>query len=47
MLQRKNIETYEKKISYRGKLIKINAYFSIETLKDKRSWSDIFQVLQI
>jgi hypothetical protein len=35
----------EKKITYIGKPIKITAYFSTETLKARRAWSEGFQAL--
>jgi hypothetical protein len=35
----------EKKITYKGKLIKIAADFSTETLRERRAWSEIFQAL--
>jgi hypothetical protein len=44
MEQRKNTEgcKREKKITYKGKSIKITAYFSTETLKARRTWSEVF-----
>jgi hypothetical protein len=35
----------EKKLTYKGKPIKITADFSTETLKSRRAWSEVFQVL--
>jgi hypothetical protein len=35
----------EKKITYKGKPIKITADFSTETLKARRAWSEGFQAL--
>jgi hypothetical protein len=35
----------EKKITYKDKLIRITADFSMETLKARRAWSEIFQAL--
>jgi hypothetical protein len=35
----------EKKITYKGKPIKITADFSMETLKSRRALSEVFQVL--
>jgi hypothetical protein len=35
----------KKEITYKGKLIKITADFSIETLKARRAWSEVFQLL--
>jgi hypothetical protein len=35
----------EKKITYKGKPIKITADFSMETLKARRVWSEVFQSL--
>jgi hypothetical protein len=35
----------EKKITYKGKLIKITADFSTETLKARRVWSEVFWAL--
>jgi hypothetical protein len=35
----------EKKITYKGKPIKITADFSMETLKARRAWSEVFQAL--
>jgi hypothetical protein len=32
----------EKKVKYKGKSIKIKTDFSIETLKTRRAWSDVF-----
>jgi hypothetical protein len=37
--------TEKKQITYKGKLIKITADFSTETLKARRAWSEIFQEL--
>jgi hypothetical protein len=34
-----------KQITYKGKLIKITVDFSMETLKARRAWSEIFQEL--
>jgi hypothetical protein len=33
----------KKQITYKGKSIKIIADFSTETLKARRSWSEVFQ----
>jgi hypothetical protein len=35
----------KKQITYKGKPIKITADFSLETLKARGSWSEIFQAL--
>jgi hypothetical protein len=35
----------KKQITYKGKPIKITADFSMETLKSRRAWSDVFQAL--
>jgi hypothetical protein len=35
----------EKQITYKGKPIKITADFSMETLKAKRAWNEVFQAL--
>jgi hypothetical protein len=35
----------EKQIKYNGKPIKITADFLRETLKERRAWSEVFQVL--
>jgi hypothetical protein len=35
----------KKQITYKGKLIKITADFSTETLKARRAWSEVFQAL--
>jgi hypothetical protein len=35
----------KKQITYKGKLIKITADFSMETLKARRAWSEVFQAL--
>jgi hypothetical protein len=35
----------KKQITYTGKPIKITADFSIETLKSRRAWSEVFQAL--
>jgi hypothetical protein len=35
----------KKQIMYKGKLIKITADFSMETLKARRAWSEVFQAL--
>jgi hypothetical protein len=35
----------EKQITYIGKPIKMTADFSMETLKARRAWSEIFQAL--
>jgi hypothetical protein len=35
----------EKKITYKGKPIKITAHFSMETLNVRRTWSEVFQAL--
>jgi 16S rRNA C1402 N4-methylase RsmH len=35
----------KKQVTYTGKPIKITANFSIETLKPRRAWSEIFQTL--
>jgi hypothetical protein len=42
--QRKNIEgcKREKQITYKGKLIKITAHFSTETLKARRALNKVF-----
>jgi hypothetical protein len=34
--------TEEKQIMYKGKPIKITADFSMETLKARRAWSEVF-----
>jgi hypothetical protein len=36
----------KKQINYKCKLIKITADFSTETLKAKRTWSEVFQALK-
>jgi hypothetical protein len=43
----KNIEgcKREKQITYKSKPIKIKAEFSSETLKERRSWSEVFCAL--
>jgi hypothetical protein len=35
----------KKQITYKGKLIKIIANFSMEILKTRRAWSEVFQAL--
>jgi hypothetical protein len=35
----------KKQITYKGKPIKITADFSMETLKARRSWNEVFQAL--
>jgi hypothetical protein len=35
----------KKQITYKGKSIKITADFSMETLKARRAWSEVFQEL--
>jgi hypothetical protein len=35
----------KKQITYKGKPIKITADFSMETLKEKRTWSEVFWAL--
>jgi hypothetical protein len=35
----------KKQITYKGKPIKIAADFSMETLKARRAWSEVFQAL--
>jgi hypothetical protein len=35
----------KKQVTYKGKSIKITAYFSTETLKATRAWSEVFQAL--
>jgi hypothetical protein len=35
----------KKQITYKGKLIKITADFSMETLKARRAWSEVFWAL--
>jgi hypothetical protein len=35
----------KKQITYKGKSIKITADFSTETLKERRSWSEVFWAL--
>jgi hypothetical protein len=35
----------KKQIVYKGKSIQITADFSMETLKARRSWSEVFQAL--
>jgi hypothetical protein len=35
----------KKQITYKGKHIKITTDFSMETLKARRAWSEVFQVL--
>jgi hypothetical protein len=35
----------KKQITYKGKPIKITADFSMETLKARRTWSEVFQAL--
>jgi hypothetical protein len=35
----------KKQITYKGKPIKITAYFSMEILKARRAWSEVFQTL--
>ena len=40
-------ETREKRqITYRGKPIKLSAYFSTETLQARREWHNIFQMIK-
>jgi hypothetical protein len=33
-------------VTYKGKLIRITPYFSPETMKAKRSWTDVIQTLR-
>jgi hypothetical protein len=35
----------KKQITYKGKLIKITANFSMETLKARRAWNEVFWAL--
>jgi hypothetical protein len=35
----------KKQIAYKGKPIKITAYLSMETVKTRRAWSEVFQAL--
>jgi hypothetical protein len=35
----------KKQITYKGKPIKITADFSMETVKARRAWSEVFQAL--
>jgi hypothetical protein len=35
----------KKQITYKGKPIKITAEFSMETLKARRAWSEVFRAL--
>jgi hypothetical protein len=35
----------EKRLTYKGKPIKFTADFAIETLKARRTWSEVFQAL--
>jgi hypothetical protein len=35
----------KKQITYKGKPIKITADFSMETLKARREWSEVFQAM--
>jgi hypothetical protein len=35
----------KRRITYKGKPIKITADFSMETLKAKRTWSEVFRAL--
>jgi hypothetical protein len=35
----------KKQITYKGKLIKITADYSLETFKARRAWSEVFQAL--
>jgi hypothetical protein len=35
----------KKQITYKGKPIKITAYFSMETLKARRAWREVFWAL--
>jgi hypothetical protein len=35
----------KKQITYKGKPIKITAAFSLETLKARKSWSEVFRAL--
>jgi hypothetical protein len=37
--------TEKKQITYKGKPIKITAYFSTETLKARRAWGELFRAL--
>jgi hypothetical protein len=37
--------TEKEQITYKGKPIKIQAHFSMETLKVRRAWSEVFQAL--
>jgi hypothetical protein len=47
LAQRKNIKAVreKKQITYKSKPIKITADFSVETLKARRAWSEVFQAL--
>jgi hypothetical protein len=36
----------KKHVTYKDKSIKISANFSAETLKSRRPWSEVFQVLK-
>ena len=33
----------KKRVTYKGALLKLSAYFSAETLQAKREWCDIFK----
>jgi hypothetical protein len=44
--QGKNIENYKNQVTYKDKLIRITAYFSVEILKARREWDDAFQALK-
>jgi hypothetical protein len=35
----------KKQITYKGRLTKITADFSMETLKERKAWSEVFQAL--
>jgi hypothetical protein len=35
-----------KKITYKGKPIKITEYFKTEILKERRAWSEVFRALR-
>jgi hypothetical protein len=35
----------KKQVTYKGKSIEITAYFSTETLKARRAWSEVFWAL--
>jgi hypothetical protein len=33
----------ESQVTYKGKPVRIRAYFSAETLKERRAWDDVLQ----